>query len=252
MTATTDPPAGPALYLFGGISLQGVPDDEAHALLKQSKVVALLACLALAPPGTYTRRDRICGMLWPENDQPHARGTLRKVVHSARSVLGEEAIINRGDEELALGERAIWCDAAELPRFIEKGWLARGIEMYRGELMPGFYLPDCHDFDEWLGNQRMMLREAAVAACWALAQRLEVENDKTLATKYARQVTRFDKTNERLLRRSIQMLDRLGDRAGALAVYDEFVRRLKIDLDAVPSDETRRMAEALRTGRPVA
>jgi len=84
-----------------------------------------------------------------------------------------------------------------------------------------------------------------------MAQHLESEHDRTLATKYARQMTRLDKTNERLLRRAMQMLDRLGDRAGALAIYDEFARRLKKELDIDPSKETVAMATAIREGRPL-
>ena len=42
------------------------------------------------------------------------------------------------------------------------------------------------------------------------------------------------------------MLDRLGDRAGALHAYDEFARRLRNDLDAAPSHETIALAARLR------
>jgi len=84
-----------------------------------------------------------------------------------------------------------------------------------------------------------------------MAQHLESEHDRTLATKYARKMTRLDKTNERLLRRAMQMLDRLGDRAGALAVYDEFARRLQKELGIDPSKETISMVTALREGRPL-
>jgi serine/threonine-protein kinase len=244
-------PTGPAFHLLGGVALRGVPAEDAERLLTQSKVVALLACLALAPPATFTRRDRLVGLLWPELDQPHARTALRKALHLARSVLGEDAIVSRGDEELSLSPDALWCDTTELREAVERGLLARAVELYRDTLMPGFHLAECHDFDEWLEEQRTSLREAVVAACWALAQNLEAANNATLATKYAKQVTRLDKTNERLLRRALQMLDRLGDRAGALAVYDEFTRRLRKDLDTDPSPETVRMAEALRAGRPI-
>lgn len=251
-SGTIRTPNGPALYLLGGVALRGVPTDGAEHLLTQSKVVALLACLALAPEGTFTRRDRLVGLLWPELDQPHARTALRKAIHLARSVLGEEAIVSRGDEELSLAPGALWCDTTALREAVDRGQLARAVELYRDELLPGFHLPECHDFDAWLEEQRASLREAAVAALWALAQHLEAGNNKTEATKYAKKVTRLDKTNERLLRRALQMLDRLGDRAGALAVYDEFTRRLKKDLDADPSPETVKLAESLRAGRPIA
>ena len=156
-------PAGPKLFLLGGVALDGVPPDGADQLVRQSKVVGLLACLALAPSGAFTRRDRLVGLLWPELDQVHARASLRKAIHYARSVLGDEAVVGRGDEELALGE-TIWCDAIELRSSIDRDRLARAVELYRGDLMPGFYLPECHDFDAWLEEQRSALRETAVAA----------------------------------------------------------------------------------------
>lgn len=251
-SASSQSPTGPAFYLLGGVALHGVPAESAERLLTQSKVVALLACLALAPPGTFTRRDRLVGLLWPELDQPHARAALRKALHLARSILGDDTIVGRGDEELALAPNALWCDTTELREAVERGLLARAVDLYHDDLMPGFHLPECQEFDRWLEEQRAALREATVAACWALAQSLEAGNNGTLATKYAKKVTRLDKTNERLLRRAMQMLDRLGDRAGALAAYDEFTRRLRKDLDADPSPETVRMAESLRAGRSIA
>jgi len=241
---------GPALYLLGGVELRGLSEDSTNRLLTQSKVVALLACLALSPSGSFTRRDRLAGLLWPELDQAHARTALRKAVHLARTILGDEAIISRGDEDLSLAA-VIWCDAVDLRSSIDRGLLGRAVDLYQGPLMPGFFLPECAEFDNWLEDERASLQEGAVAACWALAQHLESANDRTLATKYARKMTRLDKTNERLLRRAMQMLDRLGDRAGALEIYDDSARRLRKELGIEPSPETLRMAEAIRAGRPV-
>jgi serine/threonine-protein kinase len=248
MTSPTRESAARELHLLGGVALSGIPSDGADQLIKQSKVVGLLACLALSPTGGFTRRDRLVGLLWPELDQSHARTALRKAVHYSRSILGEEAIVGRGDEELALSTQSLKCDAVELRLAVEKGHLARAVELYRGELLPGFFLPECHDFDAWLEEQRSSLRESAVAACWALAQHLEAGDNGTEASKYARRLTRLDRTNERLLRRAMQMLDRLGDRAGALNVYEEFTRRLRKELEADPSPETVKLAESIRSG----
>lgn len=247
-TTQSQNPAGPALYLLGGVALRGVPVDDAERLVTQSKVVALLACLALAPSGAFTRRDRVVGLLWPELDQPHARTALRKAMHFARDVLGDDALVNRGDEELSLAPDALWCDVAELRSSIERGQLARAVEMYRGDLLPGFFLPECHEFDTWLEGQRTTLLEEVVAASWALAKHLESGDQGTEAAAYAKKVARMAWSNERVLRRSLEMLARLGDRAGALRIYDEFSRKLRKELDADPSPETVRLAESLRTG----
>lgn len=241
----------PSLYLLGGIDLHGVTPEQSERLTTQSKVVALLAYLALAAPGTFTRRDRIVGLLWPELDQGHARTALRKAVHHARSVLGEDALSSRGDEELALAHDSLWSDVGAMRDAIERGQLALAVELYRGDLMPGFHLTDCHDFDAWLESERASLLEDAVGACWALAKHLESGSNFTDALRFAKKSARLDRTNERALRRSLKMLDRLGDRAGALSLYDEFVKRLRKELDVDPSAETMKIAEDLRAGRPL-
>ena len=93
---------------------------------------------------------------------------------------------------------------------VERGQLARAVELYRGDLMPGFYLTDCHDFDAWLESERSALLEEAVAAAWALAKHLESGSNYTDASRLAKKAARLDRTNERALRRSLKMLDRLG------------------------------------------
>lgn len=235
------------MFLLGGIALNGVPAATGNQLLAQSKAVALLAYLVLSPPGRYQRRDRIVGLLWPELDQAHARTALRKAVFAVRSALGAESIASRGDEELALAPGALWCDALELNACADDGRLARALELYRGELMPGFHLPECGDFDLWLEDQRAGSRERAAAAAWALARLREGQNQFTEAGAMARRAVRFSWNDERVLRRALTMLDRLGDRAGALGVYEEFVRRLRSELDAEPSAETAALVATMRS-----
>jgi serine/threonine-protein kinase len=239
--------SGPALYILGGIALRGVPEDGAHHLLAQSKAVALLVYLALAPAGRYQRRDRLVGLLWPELDQGHARAALRKAIHEVRSALGGEALVTRGDEELALAQGALWCDAVALEHSAEAGQLARAVELYRGDLMLGFHLAQCAEFDQWLQEQRGKAVEQVVAATWALARAFEADSRLTDAAKLARDAARLDWTNERVLRRSLLMLERLGDRAGALRLFDVFARRLQTEFGAEPSPETIALVARLRS-----
>ena len=49
---------------------------------------------------------------------------------------------------------------------------------------------------------------------------------------------RYTGADERVLRHAVRMLDRLGDRPGALQMYDEFTRRVRQALDVEPSAET--------------
>jgi len=234
------------LFLLGGIELRGVDREAADRLLAQVKLTALLALLALSPSRRPQRRDRLVGLLWPELDQPHARTALRKATHAVRSVLGADALRSRGDEELALDADAVWCDAAALVDAADAGRMLRAVELYRGDLMPGFHLAGCAEFDQWLDEERRLARERAAAAAWGLARTLESEEQLTDAGRMARRAVRFSWDDERVLRRTITMLARIGDHAGALRLYDDFARRMKQELDAEPSPETVKLADTLR------
>ncbi|MGQ0647973.1 MAG: AfsR/SARP family transcriptional regulator [Gemmatimonadaceae bacterium] len=237
----------PSLYVLGGTALGGVSPDASDRLLGQSKAVALLVYFALAQAGRRQRRDRLVGLLWPALDQGHARAALRKTIHMVRAVLGDEAIVSYGDEEVQIAPGALWCDAAEFTTAAESGQLGRALDLYKGDLMPGFHLPECGDFQLWLESERAVALERVVAAAWALARDSEGKGQLTDAAGWARVAARHAWTDERVLRRALLMLDRLGDRAGAMSLYDTFARRLRSELDAAPSAETAALVAKLRS-----
>jgi len=113
--------------------------------------------------------------------------------------------------------------------------------------MPGFYLSGCLEYERWVEDQRMLAREQAAAAAWALAAAFEGEQQLTEAGAWARRAVRHAWNDERILRRAMNLLERLGDRAGALRLYDEFSTRLRTDLDAEPSAETAALWKAIRS-----
>jgi serine/threonine-protein kinase len=242
-------PDTPRLFLLGGTELHGVLPTGADRLLTQSKTVALLAVLALSPPGRFQRRDRLIGLLWPDLDQQHARTALRKVVHSIRSELGAEALLARGDEELAIASDSLWCDASEFTSAAQSGRIARVVELYRGELLVGFHLAGCAEFGMWLDMERTAAAERASAAALAMSRQLESDDQLTLAGHWARRATHYVWSDERVLRRALTMLERVGDRAGALRLYEGFARRLRAELDADPSAETQEVVAAIRRAR---
>lgn len=234
------------LCLLGGIELRGAAPGIADALLSQSKPVALLAYLALSPEGRFQRRDRLVGLLWPELDQSHARAALRKALHDVRAALGAQFIVARGDDEVAIAPGALRCDAAEFAAAIENRHLARAVELYRGDFMPGFFLPGCVEYERWVEDERTTTREHAAAASWALAVAFEGEHQLTDAGVWARRAARHALADERVLRRAMAMLERLGDRAGAVKLYEGFAVRLRADLEVEPSAETKALVDSIR------
>jgi serine/threonine-protein kinase len=240
----TKPPArGVALRVFGAIDISGPAGIE--ALLSQPKRIALLVYLALARPRGFHRRDRLVSIFWPEHSQEHARAALRKSLHAIRHIGESDVLITRGDEEVAVNTSLLECDAIEFDEAIRTGRLARALELYGGDFLDGFFA-EAPGFERWMEAERARYRDDAADAAWKLAERYEAGSDLTLAARWARRVVTLAPTDERALRRALQLLDRAGDRAGAIRAYEEFARRLRAEYDAAPSSETANLVRQIR------
>ena len=84
----------------------------------------------------------------------------------------------------------------------------------------------------------------------ALAARLENERDLDGATRWARWAAARGPDDERAVRRLMELLSRLGDRAGAIRAYEEFARHLDREYEAEPSAETQNLITSVRAGDP--
>jgi DNA-binding SARP family transcriptional activator len=239
------------LRVLGSLSIESDVSDDIQDLIAQPKAMALFVYLVLARPRGFHQRDRLVGLLWPELDQEHARTSLRKTLHRLRQLLGEDAIISQGSESLAATSELIHCDALAFSDAIDAGALRQALDHYTGELLPSFYVPGGGGFEDWLEQERAYYAERAVGAAWKLVERFASENELTNASQLARRVARLSPTDERMLRRVLTMLARLGDRAGAMEVYTRFVDRLWKDYEAKPSAETLQLIEAIRNDAPI-
>lgn len=151
----------------------GANGDPLADLLAQTKLVAFLVYLVLAEPRAFHRRDRLLGLLWPELDEAHARGALRKALHTVKRAVGEAVLETRGDEEIGIGPGDIWCDATAFDEAIEAGHAGRAVDLYRGELLPSFFVRGAPEFEQWLEQTRSRYQRQAATAAWIMAERSE-------------------------------------------------------------------------------
>lgn len=231
------------LNLLGAISLTG--SESAPAFLSQTKRVALLAYLAAAQPfGSHTR-DKVATLFWPEVDQSGAREALRKAVHAIRKALGEDVIRNVGDENFELNRSLVWTDVEALHTAGEAGQYLRVLELYKGPLMPGFFA-DAPGFEQWLEDERESVRQTALGHAMRFLDQLEQESNLTIATQWVRKIVRLVHFEERIIRKLMNFLVRVGARADALKVYDDFAKKLKAELGTAPDTETQALAASIR------
>ncbi|HEY9480122.1 MAG TPA: BTAD domain-containing putative transcriptional regulator [Gemmatimonadaceae bacterium] len=234
------------LELLGGVEVVDPENPRASVVVRQPKCLALLVYLVLAGPGAFRSRDSIFALFWPESDQRRARVALSQVLYRLRKSVGSEAIITRGDGEVATEPGAFWCDAVAFTQALKSGDAEAALELYRGDLLPGYFLDDAPGFERWVDEQRARFRrEARNAARW-LAEAAADAGLAPVATRWAHRSAALSHDDETSLRELLRLLGRVGDRAGALHAYDEFAHRLSRELDSEPSEETCRLIEEIR------
>ena len=234
------------LQLFGSLGLRDGEGRELRTILAQPKRLALLAYLAAASPSGTQRRDTLLGLFWPELDQEHARNALSKAIHFLRRSLGEGAITSRSADELAVDPTVVWVDVQAFTEALDGDRVEEALELYRGDLLPSFFVSEAPGFEIWLERERARLRARAAAAARLLAERHEASRHLTLAVASARRAIELSDGDERPLRRLIELLERAGDRASAVRAFEEFARKLAAELEVEPDPETVALVERIR------
>jgi DNA-binding SARP family transcriptional activator/tetratricopeptide (TPR) repeat protein/TolB-like protein len=234
------------LSILGSLELRGADGHEIGSVLAQPKRLALLVYLAVATPRGFHRRDRLLGLFWPESDEEHARAALRQAVRYLRRSLGAGVVVNRGEEELGLAEGALACDAVEFVSALAARDAAAALRLYRGDLLESFFVAGAPDFERWLEEERAALKRQAIAAAWAESDAGAEAGDAAAAIELARRALALDPTDERGVCRLAALLDRSGDRSGALRALEAFAERLSAEYGLEPSPETATLIAAIR------
>src|SRR4051812_4623358 len=237
---------------LGTLDLRAPDGRELHSLLAQPKRIALLAYLCIAEPRGYHRRDTLLGLFWPDSDQEHARSSLRKSLHVLRHALGENVILSRGDEEVAVDQSRISCDVPSFDELFRQNRFEDAFELYHGDLLPGFFVDDAPEFEQWLQSERSRLRSSAAQAAYQVAEQLEKSGDYRAAAVLARRSMDLADTDERTLRKLISLQFKAGDRSAAIDTYEAFARRLAAEYQTEPRSETQWLIAQIRAERGLA
>jgi WD40 repeat protein/predicted ATPase/DNA-binding SARP family transcriptional activator len=259
--------AMPALTL----ALLGPPQviraDGRAVAFRSRKHLALLAYLAVEQRHSHSR-DTLLGLLWPEAPEDAARSNLRVALADLRRLLGESddsfLLASRHSVQFApasdhaldvaafsdlLAECAAHahdaptnCDACIARQ-------ARAVELYRGDFLAGFTLPDSAAFEEWALIRREQLHQQALESLDTLAAAYERQGDAAALCRYARRQLVLEPWREQAHRQLMRGLALAGDRGAALAQYETCRRVLAAELGIEPEAETAALYEQIRTGQ---
>ena len=239
------------LSLLGAIDLRDSEGKKLVGILAQPKRLALLAYLAAAHPTGFQSRDTLLNLLWPEFDQEHARAALRQAVYILRRALGPDVVLACGDSVLGLNPDKLCCDVNGFEKAISLGEDAKALDFYQGGLLEGFHVSGAPEFERWADRERERLSLYAAGAAGRLADTEERGGDAARALYWARLLLDMCPDDECVLRRMIRLFQRIGDRAAAIRVYQDFRQRLKADYGLEPAPETRGLIASVCTESPL-
>ena len=231
--------------MLGSLDLRSALGAPLDRILSQPKRLALLAYLAAATPHGFHRRDTLLALFWPELDQEHARGALRNTIHFLRQELGPGIVRSHGTD-LGLSPEGLWSDVAAFESAMRSGELEHALALYQGELLKGVHLVATPEFERWLDLERERMRRSAQAAACELSRVADQKGDSIGAARWLRAALAVVPDDEVSLQRLMRLLDRSGDRAGALQAYAVFRTRLAADLEVEPSPESQGLVVAVR------
>lgn len=220
--------------------------DAADSFLAGPKRLGVLAYLVLARPRGFQRRDELLPLFWPERGQTSARNALSNMLYHIRQELGRDVIMNRGTEEIGVQRHRISCDVLAFEDALDRGDCEAALTLYRGDLLPGFHVPDAAPaFDQWLDQERERLHHRAEEGAWACADEAEAAGDTSAARAWAKKAAGFAPFSDEAQARLIGLLNRTGDRAGAREAYEAFAERLRTQWDMEPTDELTARVETM-------
>ncbi len=241
--------------------------------LGYNKVRALFAYLLVENEQPHSREE-LAGLLWPDTTEISGRKNLRQALMTMRLALHDNDAshpffgVNR--ETIQFNLRAdIFSDILAISTLMIQSAehshnsietcqpcyerLHQAADLYKGDFLSGFSIPNSLPFEEWLMFTRERFRLQAIDILGILVSASEFKRDHENAIQFSRRRLILDPWNEDAYRALMRSLSRMGQRTAAMVEYERCKRILWDDLAISPSRETNDLAAQIRseTANPV-
>ena len=198
--------------------------------------------------GTAFRREKLAGQLWPDSTEESARDYLRHALWRIRRALADASAasyLKANDLTIEFdASKPYWLDAAALVALDGKsspGQVAKAIDAYAGELLPGFY-------EEWVVLERNHLQSAYEQQVARLLEMLQAQGQWAAVLQRAEKWIALGQRPEAAHRYLMSAHAAQGDMAKAAGAYERCVASLA-ELGVEPSEQTRHQYEEIKAGR---
>ena len=239
---------GPFQATYGQQRLSHLRVRSAQALL-----------ILLTVEGRAQQREQLVDLLWPGMPLASGRKNLRQALYELRQLFPVVGARDEGAEvPLLLADRqtirineqaAVFLDLDQFDALLqtkEPHKLAQAVDLYRGDFLSDFFLPDSSTFEAWVAARRAAYRRQVLEALTFLAGEAVAAGEFEDALRHAQRALELDDLQETAVRQLMQALAALGRRAEALQIYHELQQRLREALDVDPALETSDLFEKIR------
>ena len=224
------------------------------------KVRALLAYLVTEAHCPH-RREILANLLWPDKPEHNARANLRRALSNLRTVLDDRnsdppfLLISRQDIQINTGDH-FWSDTSilnniysQLDQYSENtNNVNQILDIYHGEFLEGFHIPDSMQFEEWLLMRREQFSRKVDDILTQTCIHFEGQNDYKAALPYAWCHVEKEPWQEGARRQLMRLLVVSGQREEAIKQYYLLIKLLKKDLDVEPEPETIHLFSEIKSG----
>ena len=224
------------------------------------KVRALLAYLVVE--GHFPqRRETLATLLWPDKTQARARANLRGALTNLRKVIGDHQagqpylLVTRQDIQISPIART-WVDIDVLSRVHDLGkpgsenitQFDKILEIYKGEFLAGFNLPESLPFDEWALLKRGQYARMMDVILQRVTNYYDSQGKYASALPFAWRHIELEPWQETARRQLMRLLVLTGKRDEAVEQYLNLAGGLQSALSIKPSKKTETLYQRILAG----
>ncbi len=241
------------ISLMGGLKAERAGHSVTR--FRTRKTASLLAYLAFRADRAHPR-DELVDLLWPEDDPEDARASFRTALNSLRNQLepppvASQSVIFADRFAVRLQADTVTTDVSAFMTAITRArsasdpnaraqHLSFAIQSYGGELLPGFY-------EDWVLTEREYLVQLYLDAMRQLTEHAESDGNLSQALECAQLLVCREPTSDVAHLAVMRLYRKAGRPKDALQQYQELERISREYFDAEPSDESRLLAESIRS-----
>jgi DNA-binding SARP family transcriptional activator len=248
-----------SIRLFGNFSLSR--ENASVSQFPSGKLQDLL-CYLLVHHDRKLPRELVASTFWENTTTAQSKKYLRTTLWQLRTAIeasfGTAEALDVNDNFVCMKTSAqLWLDVAQFEHAYacvsrtpascldnqSVAMMKAGVDLVSGELLPAIY----HD---WCLSERERLQNSYLAMLDKLLTRCEMDHDFDCARHYGLLLLYHNPMCELTYQHLLRIYNAMGDRGGALALYEKCVATLGKHLGVGPSIVTVKLAREIRSESP--